>query len=146
MYKRVVSVQGEANPESEVLGGKRQKKSGLGGEVQESQAVVTLDSLERAFEAISTLEGAAQEPPGEAGKELEDGIPAGGPFDANRVAREAPSEITVGSSFLARLTNAGPRRARLPDRMGLDSYVPPQECGCPPLDMVAPSVTPRNIP
>ena len=35
--------------------------------------------------------------------------------------------------------NAGPpRRARLPDRMVLGSYVPSQESGCPSLDVVAP--------
>ena len=65
-----------------------------------------MDSPEWASEAILALEGAAQEAFGEAGKAMEDGVPAGGPFDADKVARKAPSEIAVGSSFLARLANA----------------------------------------
>ena len=59
IHKRATSAQGEANPGSEVSGGKSWKQSGSGGEVQESQAVVTLDSPERASKAIPAFEGVA---------------------------------------------------------------------------------------
>ena len=98
-----------------------------------------MDSPERDSEAIPTLEGAAQEASREVSKVLEDGVPAKGPFDTDRVARETPSEIAGGPLFSARLANASPERARLPNRMVLGSYVPLQECGRPLLDMVAPS-------
>ena len=39
------------------------------------------------------------------------------------VEGEALSDIAVGSSFSIRLINADPRRPRLPDRLGLSSYV-----------------------
>ena len=70
MRKWAMSSQGEVNPDFEVLGGKHWKHSGSGREVKEIQAVVALDSLERASKAILALEGAAQEAFGEADKEL----------------------------------------------------------------------------
>ena len=73
-----------------------------------------MDSPERASEAIPALEGVAQEASREAGKALEDGVPARGPFAVDRVVREAPSEIDVGLSFLARFTNAGPQKGESP--------------------------------
>ena len=59
MHKWAASAQGEANPRFEVSGGNSRKQSGSSGEVQESQAVVTLDSPERASKVIPALEGAA---------------------------------------------------------------------------------------
>ena len=59
MRKRAASVQGETTPGSEVPGGKRSKRSGLGDEVQRSPMVVTLDSLEQASNALPTLVGSA---------------------------------------------------------------------------------------
>ena len=50
---------------------------------------------------------------------------------------EAPSEIAVGPSFLAKLTMAGPRRARIPNRMVLGSYVQPMEWDRPSTDTLA---------
>ena len=118
MSKRATSAQREANLEFEVLSEKCRKQFGSGREVQESRVVVTLDSLERASEAIPALEGATQEAYREASKVLEDGVPAKGP------------PTLIGTS---------PEKARLPNRMVLGSYVPLQECGRPLLDMVAPS-------
>ena len=63
MRKQATSAQGEANPSFEIPGGKHHKQSGSSREVQEIQAVVTLDSLERALEAIPALEGTAREVP-----------------------------------------------------------------------------------
>ena len=69
------------------------------------------------------LEGSSQDVSKEAYASLEDGVPAGGPPNVDGVVGEAPSEIVVGSSFLARLANSGPRRPRLPDRLMLGSFV-----------------------
>ena len=55
------------------------------------------------------------------------GSQLGGPSNVDGVVGEAPSEIVVGSSFLARLANADPHLPRLPDRLMLGSYVMPQE-------------------
>ena len=41
--------------------------------------------------------------------------PIGGSPNVNRVVGEAPLEIAVGPSFLARLENVDPRNPRLPD-------------------------------
>ena len=54
-----------------------------------------MDSPKWAAEAIPALEGAAQEASREADKALEDGVPAGGPSDSDRVAMKAPLEIDV---------------------------------------------------
>ena len=93
MPKWATSAQVEANPGSEVPSEKGRKWSGSGGEVQESQAVVTLDSPERASKAIPALKGATQEASREVSKALEDAILAGGPSDADIVVREASLEI-----------------------------------------------------
>ena len=67
-----------------------------------------MDSPKRDSEAIPTLEGATQESSREAGKALEDGVPAEGHSDTDRVVREAYLEIAIGPSFLAKLSNASP--------------------------------------
>ena len=84
-----------------------------------------MDSLEQASDALLPLEGASHDASREACALLEDGIPVGGPPNANGVVGEAPSEIAVGPSFLARLANTDPRRPRLPNRLMLGSYVLP---------------------
>ena len=53
------------------------------------------------------LEGATQEAPKEACASLENGVPAEGPLNADRVVGEPPLEIAVVLPFSARLANAG---------------------------------------
>ena len=82
-----------------------------------------MDSLERAFDALLALEGATQDTSWEACALLEDWVPTGGPRNADRVVREAPSEAIVTLLFPARLENACPRRRRGLDRLVLNSLV-----------------------
>ena len=58
---------------------------------------------------------------------LENGVLAEGPRNADRVVREAPSEVAVGPLFPARLTNAGLHRPRGPNRLVLNSLVNPMK-------------------
>ena len=46
-------------PGFEVYGGKHSRRSGPDEEAQKSSVVITIDSLERAFGALSALEGAS---------------------------------------------------------------------------------------
>ena len=73
MCKRATSTQGETTPGSKVPGGKRLKRFGLDEEVQKSPAVITVDSLERAPDALPTLEGVTQDASKEACALLENG-------------------------------------------------------------------------
>ena len=86
-----------------------------------------MDSLERASDALSALEGASQDSSKEACASLEDEVPAGGgggrPLNAAGVEGDACSEIAVRSLFSTRLANASLRRLRLPDRLVLGKYV-----------------------
>ena len=59
MHKRAVRAQGETTPDSKVPGSKRLKWSGPDKEAQKSPVVITVDSPERASDALSALEGAA---------------------------------------------------------------------------------------
>ena len=61
-----------------------------------------------------------------------------GPLDADGVMGAAPSEIIVGSLFLARLANARPHKLRLLNRLMLGSYILPQEWDHTSMDTVAP--------
>ena len=82
-----------------------------------------MDSVERAPDALPTLEGASQDAPREAYAPLEDGVPTGGAPNSEEVVGEAPSKIVVGPSFLTRLANVGPRRPRMPNQLVLGWYV-----------------------
>ena len=75
MRKQVASTQEETTPGSEVLGGKSPKLFGQDEEAQNSPAVIIMDSLERASDTPSALEGAAQDAYKEACALLEDGVP-----------------------------------------------------------------------
>ena len=106
MRKQAASAQGETTLTSEVPGSKRPKWSGLNEEVQKSPTLINSNSLERAFDALPALEGAAQDTSREAYVSLEDGTPAGGPLSADKVMGEAPFiEIVVGSPPSARRSN-----------------------------------------
>ena len=65
------------------------------------------------------------------------GSKSGGPLNADGVVGEAPSETSVGPSFLARVANAGPHRPRILNRWMLGSYVLSQEWDRPSADTVA---------
>ena len=103
--------------------------------------MVTVDSLEQAFDALPALEGAAQDATRGACALLEDGAPTRGPPNADQAVREAPtSETTIGLLMQARRSNftiPDARRARLPDRLIWGSYVKPMEWGRPSEDMSA---------
>ena len=95
-----------------------------------------MDSLEQASDALPV--GASQDASREACALLEDEVPARRPPNAVGVVGEAPSEIAVRPSFLAKLANAGPHRLRLPNRLMLRLYVLSQEWDCPLADTMAP--------
>ena len=90
-------------------------------------AVVSLDSPQRAFDALPALEGDAQNSSREACASLEDGIPAEEPPSADKVVGEAPSSGTAVSPLLkARLFDlviTDLCRPRGPDKMVLNSCV-----------------------
>ena len=111
---------GDTTPDSEVPCGKSSKRSGPDGEAHNSLTVITVDSPERASDALSTLDSASQEAPREPCASLEDGVPNGGPPTANKVVGEAPLEIVAEISFLARLENATHRRLKGPGRLVLN--------------------------
>ena len=96
-------------------------------EAQNSPTVITVDSPERASDALPALEGAAQEAHREACASLENGVLTGGPPNADRVVGETPLEIATKLSFSTRLANADPRRPRGPDRLVLNSPVIPMK-------------------
>ena len=89
------------------------------------------------------MEGAAQDSSREAYVSLEDGALAGGPPNAYQVVSEAPStETIVGSPLQARrssLATFDARKARLPDRLVLGSYVKPMEWARPSMDTSVPN-------
>ena len=91
---------------SEGPGGKRPKRSGPDGEVQKSPIVITVDSLEQAYDVLLALEGTAQGVPGEACVSLEDEISVEGPPSADNVVDEAPFvEIAAVPLLFARPFN-----------------------------------------
>ena len=61
----------------EVSGGKSSRRSDSNEEAHKSPGVITMDSPERAFDALPALEGAAQDASKEACASLEDGALAG---------------------------------------------------------------------
>ena len=138
MRKRAASAHGETTLGFEVSGGKRPKRSSPDEEAQTSLVIISVDSPEQAFDALSALEGASQDASREACALLEDGVPTRGPPNADGVVGEAPSKIVVGPSFSARLSNVSPRRPRMPNRLMLSSYILPYEWDRPLADMVAP--------
>ena len=73
------------------------------------------------------MEDACQDAPREAGALLRDGIPTRASSGAEGVTAEAPLEVVAALSFLTRLARGDPRRLRMPNRLLLSSYVPPQE-------------------
>ena len=102
--------------------------------------VITVVSPYEASGAPPALEGASHDAFGEACASLEDGVPTGGPLNADGVVGEAPSEIAVVSSFSTKLANAYPRRLRMLDRLVLGSYVLPQEWDHPSANVAAPNL------
>ena len=91
MRKRVASAQGETTLGSKVSDGKRPKRSGPDEEAQKSLAVIIVDSIERAPNALPALDGVSQDASGEACASLKDGVPFGGSPNATRVDGEALS-------------------------------------------------------
>ena len=77
-------LQGETTPRSD---GKRSKWSSPDEEAQKNWAVISVDSLDRASNDQSVLEGA----PNEACAPLKGGIPIGGPSNVDEIGDEAPS-------------------------------------------------------
>ena len=112
MRKQVVDAHGESTPSSEGLSDKCSRLSSPEEEAQKSPTVIVVDSPE-------------QVPFGEPRPGCSSGglCNAGGSYNANQVVVEAPSEVAADSSFLARLSMAGLRRARMSDRIVLSSFV-----------------------
>ena len=138
MHLRAASAQGETTPGFEVFGGKRPKRSSSDEEAQKSLAVITVDSLERAPDALLALEGTSHNASREACASLEDGVLTERPPNADGVMGEAPIEMGVGSSFSAMLANIGPCKPRPPNWLMLGIYVMLQEWNHSSEDKVAP--------
>ena len=94
-----------------------------------------MDSLERASDALPTLEGAAQDASREACASLEDGALARGPPKDDQAVSEAfAAETTICLPLHAKWSSLiipSSRRVRLLDRLMLGSYVKPIEWGRP---------------
>ena len=140
MRKRATNDQGEATPGSEGPGGKRSRRSDLKEETQKSPTVIDVDSPERAPDDLLAMRGFAQGALNEASITLEDLAPVGGSPNADQVLGEAHSEAATDRAFLARLAMAGPRMARMVDRMVLSSYVQPMEWDHPSVDAPVPGL------
>ena len=97
MRKRTARAQEETTLGSEVLRSNCLKRSGPDEEAKKSPVVITVDSLERAPDALSTLKEAAQDASNEPYALMEDGAPAGGPPKADQAISEALAiKITIG--------------------------------------------------
>ena len=83
MGKRAMSAQRETTPGYKVSSGLCFRRSGPDEEALKSPTIITVDFLERAFDALPTLEGIAQNVAKEACASLEDGAPVGGLPNAN---------------------------------------------------------------
>ena len=142
MCKRAANTQGEATPGFEGPDDKRYKQSGPAEEVQISPAMVSVDSLERAPDTLSTFEGDAWGASLEACASLKDGALTGEPPLDDKVANKAlPSGEAGGPSLRARrlsLTLFGAWRTRPPNKLILGSYVKPPEWSRPAADASAP--------
>ena len=114
------------------------KWCGLDEEAQESQAIITLDSPERASDAILALEGATQETSKEAYALLEYGSLARRPPDVNKVVGEALSKIVVGPSFSTRIAMVGLYKPRDLDILVLKSPIKPTTWDQPSADASVP--------
>ena len=86
-----------------------------------------MDYPEKAPDSMLALEGAAQGALKEACATLEDITPTKGSHIVDQVVWGAPSEVATDPSFLTRLAMAGPRRAKMLDRIVLSSFVQPME-------------------
>ena len=73
-----MSALGETTPGSEVSGEKSPKRFGPDEKAQKCMAVITVDSPERALDALPALEGASQDASKKACASLEDGVLAEG--------------------------------------------------------------------
>ena len=122
---------------SEGLGDKRPRWSGPKEEAQKRLIVIVVDSPERAPDSMLALEGAAQGALQEACATLEDRALAGGSPNTDQVVVEAPSEAATDPLFLARLAMVDPRKARMPDRIVLRSFVQMMEWDRPSVDTPA---------
>ena len=93
-----------------------------------------MDSPKQASDALSALEGAAQDSSKVACASLEDGAPTGGPPNVDQAVSEAPTiETTIGP-----LLQIIWPRARLPNKLMLGSYVKPMEWSRSSVDTPAP--------
>ena len=86
-------------PGFEVSGGKRPRLSSLEEEAQSCPPVTIIDSPEQASDALPALEGVSQDASKEACASLEDVVSTGGSPNDDGVLVEAPTEITIRSSF-----------------------------------------------
>ena len=98
--KRAASAKGETTPNFEVPSGKCPKQLGLNDEVQGRPMVTTVDSQERAFDALLALEGTTQDASREACAPLEGGIPTEGPPSTGNIMGEAPFAKTIVGPLL----------------------------------------------
>ena len=101
-----------------------------------------MNSLERASDALPSLEGTAHEASKKACASLENEALAGGLPNVDQAVSEAPfAETTIGPLLQdgrSNLVIPGARKARLPDRLMLSSYVKLMEWGHPSTDTSVP--------
>ena len=99
-----------------------------------------MDSPERAFDALPTLEGAAQDASLDACASLEDGAPTKGPPNVDKVVGEALLETVVGPSLSAKLAMVSPHRPRGTTRPMLNSPIHPMKWDQPSVDTSVPGL------
>ena len=80
-----------------------------------------MDSPDQAPNDQLALEGA----PNEVGASLEEGIPAGGPLNVDKIGENGPSRVATAPMLPPKPADTKPSRKRLLDRLLLSTYVPP---------------------
>ena len=120
MHKRAVGLEGESTP---IFDGKRSKCSSLDEQAQKDWAIISIDSLDLAFNDQPVLEGS----PSEADAPLEEGIPARGPSNVDVIGEGSSSGVAAASILPPKPAGTESIRKRTPDRVLLNTYVPLQE-------------------
>ena len=127
MFKRAADSHGKTTLDSEGLGDKCLRWSGLEYVAQKSSTVITVDSPERTPDGMLALESATQGALQEACTKLEDQALTRGSHNPDQVMGEAHLEAAADPSFLARLTIASSHMGRISNKIMLSSFVQSME-------------------
>ena len=108
MHKWAAGSEGETTPK---FGRKRSWRSSLDEEAQKDWAIILVDSLDRAPNDQSALEGV----PNEAGASLEEGILVGGPPNVEEIGEKPPLGVFFAPMLPPRPVDTEPSKKRLPN-------------------------------